>query len=226
MTEGGRFGYCERTLPGLLAEPLNAFSNLGFLLAAFCMWRAIRHAGHRPLTAPDLFALPVLAGLIGIGSLAWHTLATPWAALADVLPIQAFISVFLVSSLVRLLGVGLAAALAGLVAFQGVGLALPQILPPAAWNGSVMYAPAWLALAAITIALRGLGSPVPARLGAALLLFTLALALRTADRALCPIWPYGTHFLWHLCNAGVLHLLGTALAGAGERRSRRFPRGP
>ena len=31
--------YCERTGPGLLAEPVNAITNLAFLLAAAACWR-------------------------------------------------------------------------------------------------------------------------------------------------------------------------------------------
>jgi hypothetical protein len=37
--------YCERTGPGLLAEPLNLFSNVGFFLAA---WWLLRRADTRP----------------------------------------------------------------------------------------------------------------------------------------------------------------------------------
>ena len=36
--------YCERLSPGLLAEPLNALSNLAFLYAALTIWRT---AGQR-----------------------------------------------------------------------------------------------------------------------------------------------------------------------------------
>ncbi|WP_255375355.1 hypothetical protein [Saccharomonospora sp. CUA-673] len=34
--------YCERLEPGLLGEPLNTVSNLGFLLAAIAIWRLAR----------------------------------------------------------------------------------------------------------------------------------------------------------------------------------------
>ncbi|MEQ9061543.1 MAG: hypothetical protein RLW61_19210, partial [Gammaproteobacteria bacterium] len=43
-------------------------------------------------------------------------------------------------------------------------------------------------------------------------LFVVALTARTADQALCPAWPWGTHFLWHLCNAAVLGLAISAYA--------------
>ena len=36
-------------------------------------------------------------------------------------------------------------------------------------------------------------------------LFAVSLAFRTLDRAVCPVWPLGTHAVWHLLNAGVLY---------------------
>jgi hypothetical protein len=36
-------GYCERVAPGLWGEPLNAVSNIAFLVAAVAVWLAARH---------------------------------------------------------------------------------------------------------------------------------------------------------------------------------------
>ncbi|POR43042.1 ceramidase domain-containing protein [Methylobacterium sp. V23] len=36
-------------------------------------------------------------------------------------------------------------------------------------------------------------------------LFAISLGFRTLDRAVCPVWPLGTHAVWHLLNAGVLY---------------------
>ena len=50
-------------------------------------------------------------------------------------------------------------------------------------------------------------------LAPAALLFAISLGLRTADLALCPAFPLGTHFAWHILNAVVLYvLLRTAMA--------------
>ncbi len=77
--------YCERLGPGLWAEPVNAATNLAFLIAAGVMaWRL--WGGH----LPTAWALTVILALIGIGSGLFHTLAQPWAGLADVLPIAGF----------------------------------------------------------------------------------------------------------------------------------------
>ena len=79
--------------------------------------------------------------------------------------------------------------------------------PQASWP----YLAALLGLVGLTgwLATR----PVPAlrryagEFGAATGLFAISLTLRQLDGPLCPAWPLGTHFGWHLCNAAVLYLL-------------------
>ena len=58
--------YCERTDPGLWSEPLNALTNLAFLLAAALLWRqAGRGAGR------DTRVLILLIGALGGLIWAW-----------------------------------------------------------------------------------------------------------------------------------------------------------
>lgn len=76
-------GYCERLGPGLWAEPLNAITNLAFLLAALIMARRARGHGLPRLLAAEL-------ALIGAGSSLFHPVAQGWAGLADVIPIVLF----------------------------------------------------------------------------------------------------------------------------------------
>jgi hypothetical protein len=40
--------YCERTAPGLLAEPLNAITNASFLIAAGAAWVLATRTGQVP----------------------------------------------------------------------------------------------------------------------------------------------------------------------------------
>src|SRR5690242_20724772 len=75
--------YCERLAPGLLGEPLNALTNLGFFLAAFLLLR------QKP--QGDLRLLTGLIALIGAGSLSFHVFATGGTAVLDVLFIAVFI---------------------------------------------------------------------------------------------------------------------------------------
>src|SRR3989304_3459018 len=79
--------YCERLGPGLWAEPLNALTNLGFLVAALASWQLARRAGPADGSVLALIAMMVA---IGAGSALFHTFATGWARVLDVLPILLF----------------------------------------------------------------------------------------------------------------------------------------
>ncbi len=57
--------YCERTSPGLLAEPLNALTNASFLIAAWGARRLARRAGR---LSAGLWVLLALSASVGIGS--------------------------------------------------------------------------------------------------------------------------------------------------------------
>ncbi|KMO14603.1 hypothetical protein [Methylobacterium platani] len=208
--------YCERAGPELWAEPLNAASNAAFGVAAFLLLRR----GRAPDPAADAFAW--LVGVIGLGSALFHTLAVAWSALADVIPIALFIHAYFFLALRRFLGLSALAALAGTLAFAAGAAFFEPVLSDLAGqplgplsNGSVAYAPAALALFGVGLASLRFGK----RDGAALIgiggLFLLSLAARTADAALCPVVPSGTHWIWHLLNAAVLFGLVRAARRAG-----------
>jgi hypothetical protein len=80
--------YCERTAPGLLAEPLNAITNSSFLIAAWAAWYLARRSGR---LSADIQILLWLSVATGIGSGLWHTYATAWALILDIIPIVLFL---------------------------------------------------------------------------------------------------------------------------------------
>ena len=92
-------GYCERTDPSYWSEPLNAISNAAFLVAAWLSWRLASRERDRGGAA-----LALILAAIGIGSYLFHTHARVWAMLADVVPIQAFILVYLALATIRFFG--------------------------------------------------------------------------------------------------------------------------
>jgi hypothetical protein len=194
-------GYCERTDATYWSEPLNAVSNASFLVAAWICWRMARRAGDRPA---ELLALILAA--IGIGSYLFHTHARVWAMLADVVPIQIFILVYLGIATVRLFGVprwaGLLAAAAFVPLSALVSAGIGAVVGPL--NGSVGYLPVPMLILAYAVLLRR-RAPEAARgfaIGAALLV--VSLVFRTVDEAVCGRLPAGTHFLWHILNGVML----------------------
>src|SRR5918997_3789181 len=84
--------YCERVGPGLLAEPLNAVSNISFLLAAWAAWVLAKRT--RTLSA-GVRVLIAIAASVGIGGILWHTYPTPLTLTLDFFPILIFIVWFI-----------------------------------------------------------------------------------------------------------------------------------
>lgn len=194
--------YCERVDPGFWAEPVNAGTNAAFLVAALLAARRLR--GLPALAVWELWLLVALLAAIGVGSFLWHTLATPWAQAADVLPIMAFTALFLASYLARGTDLPWAGVAVLWLAFEAVNFGLPAVLPADLLNGSVFYLPTWAALGLLAVDARRAGSSAAAPLALALGLFTVSLVLRTVDPELCGVFPLGTHFGWHLLNGAVL----------------------
>jgi hypothetical protein len=204
--------YCERTDPSFWAEPINAVTNGAFLIAAalaFVLWR---RRGDRD---PANLALIIVTALIGIGSFAFHTLATNGAVLLDVIPIALFVYGYLFLALRRFLRLQRLATGGILLAFIAASEGLSFAVPPDFLNGSTGYLPPLAALITVGI-LTGESRVGPSILLAAAV-FLVSLVFRTIDRAVCGGFPIGTHFIWHLLNAGVLYiLLRTAIFGVEE----------
>jgi hypothetical protein len=198
--------YCERTVSGWWAEPLNAVTSLAYLAAAWSAWSLAQRRG---ILRPGLAVLIGLAVAIGIGSVAFHTVPSIGTRIADELPILLFQLLFLCLYARDVAGLSARAAAVGLAVFVAAAVwcrGYPNLL-----NGSLVYAPAVVVTALIGCHywLKA-GSEHPLLLAAAALL-VLAVGLRTLDLALCPTFPIGTHFLWHLATAGVLYLSLRAL---------------
>jgi Ceramidase len=207
------YEYCERLGPDLFAEPLNALSNFAFFYFAWRLWAA---RGEEPRLSPALGWLAALIALVGAGSLSFHTLATYWAAILDVV----FIAVFNVSYLVLFLrhaggwpwGRSLSAGAAFVVFDRGMA----AVLPGGALNGSLLYLPAVIVLLALVAYAWRRCVPAGRMMAGAAVVFGVSLLARTVDRGLCSEWPWGTHFLWHLLNAWVLFRLSRALIVAAR----------
>ena len=206
-------GYCERAgNPDFWAEPLNALTNFCFIVAAVFVLRALRQRPrHGWRTHGDSWLLVGMLFAIGVGSFLFHTMPNQHTVLMDVLPITAFINIYLIAALRRFFGFhwGVVVALWGL--YFGFGLLAQVQLPPDLLNGTIMYIPTYLTLVLLTGAL-WLRHPALGRgLGAITAVWTLSLAFRTLDLEICEHFPIGTHFFWHALNAWVLYRLSCLL---------------
>lgn len=207
--------YCERLGSGIWAEPVNATTNLAFLLVAWLAWRAAKRA--RVLSI-DIRVLIGLTALIAVGSGLFHTLATTWARVLDELPILLFQLAFVWIYCRRIIGMRPMHVAGIVLAYLAAAFWARQF--PHLLNGSLTYAPP-------VIALMLLGGYHYATVRSrrtlllwASLMFLASVGFRTADAAVCPYFPLGTHFLWHVLNAVLLYLLMHSLtANIGTARS-------
>jgi hypothetical protein len=227
------FRYCERGQDtGFWAEPANAITNAAFLLAALAAAIELRRreASERGIAASPLI---VLVCVIGAGSFLFHTLATRWAGLADIVPIVIFMLAYLGYALRVYLSLGWMWTTLGLVAFFGA-LQYAATIHCRPWlisggsapggsclNGTVGYLPALLAMLGIGTALAYRRHPAARYLLGASGVFLVSMAFRIVDLEICPLTQIagralGTHFLWHLLNATTLYILLLAAVRHGR----------
>ncbi len=192
--------YCERTGPEYWAEPVNALTNAAFVLAAMVM--AWRLRGARLALG---WAMVAVLALIGLGSFLFHTHANRLTGLMDVLPILAFILLYVFAATRDFLGARpWLAGLAVLAFLPYAALTVPLFRMVPVLGVSAGYLPVPL-LIFLYAALLWPRAPATARgmaAGAGLLL--VSLFFRSIDMAVCDSFPLGTHFLWHILNAVML----------------------
>lgn len=210
-------GYCERLDATFWSEPVNAVTNLGFVLMALWLWPRVRGVlGARVLCG-------VLA-MIGIGSWLFHTHAQVWAGLLDVAPIAGFVFFYIYLANRSYWGWSRAISAGGLVLFVpyaaivvwGLG-DLPVV------GGSALYISVAVLIALYAAALRRRLPEVARGLAIGAGLLFLSITFRAVDGPLCELWSIGTHFLWHLLNAVMLGWMIVVyhrhmVAGGGSER--------
>ncbi len=193
--------YCERLAPSLTGEPLNAISNLAFFIAAFAITKLALNQNK------ILIEIKLIVGLtvaIGIGSTLFHTFATRWSNWLDIIPIFLFQLYFLwlyTRRVIKMKPLLIGILISGFVFASLLSQQFTFVL-----NGSLSYAPALLILGGLGIYHYQQQKQEPLILLAATGVFFVALCFRTLDKMICPNFPFGTHFLWHLFNGIVLYL--------------------
>lgn len=194
--------YCDTAHMWLgMHEPVNTITNAAILIAAYIAYRHIRRSGLK--FSGDLVLLLLLLTGVGIGSALWHGLRTPWALVLDWVPGVLFLLVLTVLWIRQLYG--WAAGLLGMLAMLAVSMAgvgyfgasLAEITP------NLRFAPFYLIVTAVGLimvagAWRKFGRET-AMLGVTALAFGIGAAVaRSVDMVVCPVVPFGTHFLWHI----------------------------
>lgn len=191
-------GYCERIDPGLWSEPVNAVTNLAFLIAAIVMWRRTGGQGLAGLLCAILASIGIASGL-------FHTHAVVWTAAADSISILIFVLVYLYAANLRFLGLSRLWALVGTALFIPYAAALVPVFGRLAWlGGSAAYAPLPVLIAGYAVWLWRSAPETGRGLAIGATLLIISLTFRTVDEVVCAGFPTGTHFMWHILNAMML----------------------
>ncbi len=198
--------YCERIGAEFWAEPINALTNIAFFIAAWSIWYLSRRSS---TLSPSIWLLIATAIAIGTGSFVFHTVATSWARLLDVIPILVFQLLFLWLYSRRI--IAFSQPISGLLLAIFMGAALFSRQFPEILNGSLTYAPAFLTVLALGV-YHATRTPIGRfDLLAAGGVFVASLFFRTVDNATCAAFPIGTHFMWHILNGAVVFLTAHTL---------------
>lgn len=210
--------YCERTASGLWNEPINAVSNIAFLIAAAIAWHALQLSGQRSIMDIVLISL---AACIGVGSFLFHTYANGLTELLDVIPIWTFVALYVSTVIFRLTGGNLpkTTRIMLIVTFcvgvslwaTGGDITTDDASGPDHFNGSLQYLPALVALWVFSIVTLIRRHPARTLVTAAAACFTVSLGFRTIDLMTCGVTGVGTHFMWHVLNGSMVLALLMAL---------------
>ena len=210
--------YLERTAPGLWNEPINALSNVAFLIAAWIAWRALQDSDQRGFMD---YVLICLAACIGVGSFLFHTYANGQTELLDVIPIWTFVALYVATTVFRIsngnhlktLRIMLIVVVCVGIAFWATSADISTQSPaePARLNGSLQYLPALVALWVFSIVTFVRRHPSRTLVIVASGCFTLSLGFRTVDLMTCGATGVGTHFMWHVLNGSMVLALLLAL---------------
>jgi hypothetical protein len=198
--------YCERVGPGLLAEPLNAVSNISFLLAAWAAWVLAKRTG---ALSAGVRVLIALAASVGIGSILWHTYPTSLTLILDIVPILIFIIWFIWLYARNVIGMRSLFAVASVAAFllaTFVAIQYSDVL-----HGALVYVPSLMVPLVFGVFHATERRVARFTLLAAAGVFVAALFFRTIDNEVCSVLPIGTHFLWHILIGLVTYLVMRSL---------------
>lgn len=201
------YGVCERAGLGPIAEPLNVISSFAFMFVAVAIYRHYkRHEDIEGKWIWDIHALTFITFLIGVNSVAFHAFPNQTTELADTLTIVLFIILYFWCVLFRIGRCTIFQALICFVAFVGGSHILVHQFPRAL-NDSIGYLSSMIALIIIAVHLHLKARPSSSHFLLASIVGVVSLFCRAIDREVCPMFPLGTHFIWHTLNATLIYIL-------------------
>ena len=190
--------YCERHGASFLAEPINLYTNLAFIIVAFFMWQ--RCNGNLKAQV-----LVYMLATIGVGSALFHSFAQIWASLVDATAILIFVLYYIYLANRAFRENSFWVSLIGVAVFFPYALLFTSIFSQLTWlDTSAAYMPIALLMGLYAVGLRKQKPEVALGLFAGCMMLLTSIVFRTLDLKICQTFSLGTHFVWHLINALML----------------------
>ena len=195
--------YCERTNEQIFNEPVNAISNIFFIIVSLSLIKILRKNQSNKI----YYIQPILIFFIGIGSFLFHLNPNVITLYSDVIPIFLFSLSFIFFFNRDVININnLNNALLFLLFFFLFLFITPK-LNYEILNGSEFYFANYFFLTMYTIWLYLKKSDFFQLLLLGFIFFNLSILLRSLDNHICEYFSIGTHFLWHFLNAYLLKIL-------------------
>lgn len=211
---------CERAADGVWQEPLNTITNLGFLIAAYFIYKLYRNnPDYEGKNLWDIYILNILMICIGIASITFHTVPSYYTEIADTAFIVIFIIVYFTSAMFRIINLKKYPVLICMMAFVFTTKALVSYFPNAL-NDSVAYLSSMAAIIFIAFYLNLKRRAAATAFMMASIIGCVSLFFRVVDKEVCDVVPTGTHFLWHIFNSILIYILMKQLLRSINRRAR------
>lgn len=186
----------------LFTEPLNTISNIAFIFAAYGIHKLLRK---NKVHQVEYKALLILVLLIGFGSFLWHTTGNLFALILDIVPVTLSFVTITYIFLKNLTGNKLLALLLAVLLLPTrffISSFAPTDIISSLIRNLINLTTFFLI---ILLTLKKYGKIAFEGLGI-LTVYLVAIIMRIMDLQVCPVFPLGTHFLWHIFNALAVYL--------------------
>ena len=195
--------YCERTNGQIFDEPVNAISNIFFIIVSLSLIKILRKNQSNKI----YYIQPVLIFFIGIGSFLFHLNPNIITLYSDVIPIFLFSLSFIFLFNRDVININYLNNALLFLLFFFLFLFITPKLNYEILNGSEFYFANYFFLIMYTIWLYLKKSDFFQLLLLGFIFFNLSILLRSLDNHICEYFSIGTHFLWHFLNAYLLKIL-------------------
>ncbi len=188
--------YCERVSVGFLSEPFNLISNFAFFVSAIFLYRLTKQEKIKGFQ----YKLPLfLVIFIGIGSSLWHSIRNPFTNALDAIPIFIFFLILVFLLLKNLLQNNKQSFLIT-TSFLFLQIVVSYLFPNFL-NGSIRHFINGLTFIILIFWINKKYKRININILIAFTIYIFAIVFRSIDNNVCPVFPVGTHFLWHIFNS-------------------------